>query len=74
MLFNITKQTEEGMLMHTSHSCPRCKNALIIDCDEYGWYEECIMCGYLYDLEDPDIAGQSNNDIDSCKSPVETSD
>ena len=22
-----------------------------IDRDHYGWYEECIQCGYLYDLQ-----------------------
>ena len=26
-------------------SCPRCKGNLIIDSDEDGFYESCIMCG-----------------------------
>ena len=29
-------------------SCPRCiKGNLIIDSDEDGFYESCIMCGYI---------------------------
>jgi len=32
-------------------SCPRCKGAVRVDRDQYGWYEECIQCGYLCDLE-----------------------
>ena len=31
-------------------SCPRCKGDLRIDQDHYGWYEECIQCGYICDL------------------------
>ncbi|MBI2869122.1 MAG: hypothetical protein HYX96_04770 [Chloroflexi bacterium] len=31
--------------------CPRCRGGDIrIDRDEYGWYEQCIMCGYMRDL------------------------
>lgn len=32
-------------------SCPQCKGDLWLDMDEYGWYEQCIMCGYLCSLE-----------------------
>ena len=32
-------------------SCPRCKGAVRIDRDQYGWYEECIQCGYVCDLK-----------------------
>jgi hypothetical protein len=32
--------------------CPRCKKGYIaLDRDQYGWYEYCIQCGYLHDLE-----------------------
>lgn len=30
--------------------CPRCKGDVRLDRDEYGWYEECIMCGYVHDM------------------------
>ena len=33
-------------------SCPKCKGNVIIDRDQYGWYEQCMQCGYLADLED----------------------
>jgi len=32
-------------------SCPRCKGDIRIDRDTYGWYGECIQCGYLGFLE-----------------------
>ena len=38
-----------GML--SFRSCPRCKGTVILDKDEYGWYEQCLQCGYLRDLE-----------------------
>jgi len=32
-------------------SCPRCNGDMFIDKDlYYGWYEQCIMCGYVYEL------------------------
>lgn len=35
--------------------CPRCGADVFLDKDEYGWYEQCLQCGYLCDLES--IAG-----------------
>ena len=32
-------------------SCPRCKGDIRLDRDHYGWYEECIQCGYMHDLQ-----------------------
>lgn len=32
-------------------SCPKCKGDLLIDKDMYGWYEQCIQCGYQHSLE-----------------------
>lgn len=32
-------------------SCPRCKGDVILDKDQYGWYEQCIQCGYEHDVE-----------------------
>jgi len=29
--------------------CPRCKGDLELDRDEWGWYEQCIQCGYMDD-------------------------
>ncbi|MAF86138.1 MAG: hypothetical protein CL875_06690 [Dehalococcoidales bacterium] len=34
--------------------CPRCKGGVVLDRDHWGWYEQCIQCGYLHDL--PNIA------------------
>ena len=42
--------------------CPRCKGDVLIDRDEYGWYEECLMCGYTHDLETAVVAVPHNNE------------
>ncbi|MFC2062397.1 hypothetical protein ACFLS8_00385 [Chloroflexota bacterium] len=30
--------------------CLRCGCTTYIDRDQYGWYEECLQCSYLHDL------------------------
>ena len=30
--------------------CPRCSGDIWLDWDQYGWYEQCLQCGYLHDL------------------------
>ncbi len=42
--------TEEVIGMLRFKSCPRCKGDVLIDKDEYGWYEQCLQCGYQRDL------------------------
>jgi len=32
-------------------SCPRCKGDVLLEKDKYGWYEQCLQCGYLRDME-----------------------
>jgi hypothetical protein len=32
------------------NGCKKCHGALLLDKDEYGWYEECIQCGYTRDV------------------------
>ena len=34
------------------NSCPRCKGDIMLgNKDKYGWYEQCLQCGYLRDPE-----------------------
>jgi hypothetical protein len=34
------------------NSCPRCQGDMVLNNkDLYGWYEQCLQCGYLRDLE-----------------------
>ena len=34
------------------NSCPRCKGDVLLgNEDQYGWYEQCLQCGYQRDLE-----------------------
>ncbi len=30
--------------------CPKCNGDVLLDRDHYGWYEQCLQCGYLRDL------------------------
>ncbi len=39
-------------------SCPRCDGDMFIDREQYGWYEDCIQCGYGRDLIDIVELGQ----------------
>jgi len=39
-------------------SCPRCDGDMFIDRDLYGWYEQCIQCGYARDLRSTVKLGQ----------------
>ena len=40
------------MAVFSLNSCPRCQGDMVLDNkDEYGWYEQCLQCGYLRDLE-----------------------
>ena len=32
-------------------ACPKCKGDIVLDRDQYGWYEQCIQCGYLRNIE-----------------------
>jgi len=32
-------------------SCPKCSGDVEIECDQWGWFEQCIQCGYLHDLQ-----------------------
>ena len=35
-------------------ACPRCKGDVVFERDAWGWYEQCIQCGYLRDLQNED--------------------
>ena len=37
--------------MLINNSCPRCGGHMHIECDEYGFYKACLICGYTRDLE-----------------------
>ena len=41
---------EGGGRMFKFRGCPRCHGDLMIDKDQYGWYEECMQCGFSRDL------------------------
>lgn len=40
------------------HGCSRCKTGdVTIDRDYYGWFEECLQCGYVRDF--PGVSQQA---------------
>jgi len=34
-----------------SKPCPKCGGTLYMDRDFHGWYEQCLQCGLMNDLE-----------------------
>lgn len=34
-------------------SCPRCKGDMHTNRDMYGAYKECLQCGHMQDIQDP---------------------
>lgn len=57
--------------MFIGKSCPRCKGDVWVDRDEYGWYKQCIMCGYMRDLKDIRVT-KPHHSRDHNKSPKRT--
>lgn len=47
--------------------CPKCSGDVLLERDSYGWYEQCIQCGYLRDL-------QSMVDIEKSSTKVSKND
>jgi len=37
-------------------SCPKCQGKIYIDRDLYGWFVQCLMCGFSRDLEELDTS------------------
>ena len=31
--------------------CPKCNGKIYLDSDYYGWFEQCIQCGYTRNME-----------------------
>jgi|TARA_Y100000310_G_scaffold343367_1_gene450644 hypothetical protein len=50
---------EVGMLY--LKGCARCKGDMHINRDMYGSYRECLQCGYMVDIEEPNKLLESLN-------------
>ncbi len=37
--------------MLTHKQCPKCGGNIYLSADYYGRYEQCLQCGYTYDLD-----------------------
>ena len=34
-----------------NQKCPKCGGNIFRDSDRFGWYEHCLQCGYIHDIE-----------------------
>ena len=39
------------MAMLTAELCPKCGGSILFEEDYYGFYKQCLQCGYLKDIE-----------------------
>ncbi len=39
-------------MLRTIKVCPKCKGNVLLNNDLYGWYEQCLQCSYLRDLDE----------------------
>lgn len=37
--------------MLTHKQCPKCRGNIYLSIDYYGRYEQCLQCGYTYDVD-----------------------
>ena len=51
-------------------NCPRCEGDIRVDRDQYGWYEECIQCGYICDLKSIVTIQEQNSGKKKSRAPV----
>ena len=49
--------------MSNLKNCTKCSGIVLVDRDEYGWYEHCLMCGLVRDLESVVAIGKSGQDV-----------
>ena len=47
----MVEKGEGGIGMISTKNCPRCKGDVMVDRDQYGWYEQCLQCGFMTDLK-----------------------
>jgi hypothetical protein len=45
-------------------SCPKCKGKIYVDRDLYGWFVECLMCGFSHDLEELGISQEKSIQVE----------
>jgi hypothetical protein len=49
--------------MSNFKNCTKCSGVVLVDRDKYGWYEQCLMCGLIRDLESIVVAGKDNQGV-----------
>ena len=37
-------------------ACPRCHGDMYLERDAYGQYKGCFQCGYLVDIDEPEVS------------------
>jgi hypothetical protein len=49
--------------MSSLQSCPKCKGKIYIDSDSYGWFAQCLICGFSHDFEELDVSRSNSVEI-----------
>ena len=47
-----SKDKWETKAMWLLKRCPRCKGDISFEQDQWGWYQQCLQCGYLRDFQE----------------------
>jgi|MudIll2142460700_1097286.scaffolds.fasta_scaffold1749629_1 ribosomal protein S27AE len=51
--------------------CPKCGGKVFFDKDHYGWYAQCLLCGFLRNLEEVPIGSDQVNQWIDAKTGAE---
>ena len=54
----LDRENEENPMTLRLKGCPKCHGDVRFDRDQYGWYEQCIQCGFVRDLESMELIWQ----------------
>jgi ribosomal protein S27AE len=49
--FNTRRREMQSGGFINKAKCPKCGGNLFLDNDHFGWYEECLQCGYTRNLQ-----------------------
>ncbi len=50
--------------------CPKCKGDMALERDVFGWYEQCLQCGYIREIAEIDKAATRTKEREKEPVPV----
>ena len=48
--------------------CPRCKGDIFIDQETDGWYEHCLLCGYVREIKSAAFVSKDKGGVEKKES------